>query len=58
MNIVTDRLPNGYSRRGSRLWKAGKMTESNCRTLSLWLDCHSLNLGAFHGEQAQKEGNL
>ncbi len=58
-------IPGFYGARASTLgneahamWKAGKMTESDYRILSLWLDCHSLNLGAFHGEQAQKEGQL
>jgi hypothetical protein len=58
-------IPGFYGARASILgneahaaWKAGKLSGPDYRTLTLWLDCHSLRLGAFHGEKAQMEGDL
>ena len=58
-------IPGFYGARVSVLgneahaaWKAGKLSEADYRTLSLWLDCNSLRLGAFHGEAAQMAGLL
>ena len=58
-------IPGFYGARVSVLgneahaaWKAGKLAEADYRTLTLWLDCHSLRLGAFHGENAQMAGQL
>jgi hypothetical protein len=58
-------IPGFYGARASLLgneahaaWKAGKLPENDYRTLTLWLDCHSLRLGAFHGEKAQMDGML
>ena len=58
-------IPGCYGARVSILgneahaaWKAGKMTDKDYRTLTLWLDCHSLRLGAYHGENAQMDGQL
>jgi hypothetical protein len=58
-------IPGCYGTRVSILgneahaaWKAGKMAEKDYRTLTLWLDCHSLRLGAYHGEKAQLAGEL
>ena len=58
-------IPGCYGARVSVLgneahaaWKAGKMAEADYRTLSLWLDCNSVRLGAYHGEAAQMAGKL
>jgi len=58
-------IPGFYGARASILgheahaaWRAGKLSEKDYRTLTLWLDCHSPRLGAYHAETAQMEGNL
>jgi hypothetical protein len=58
-------IPGYYGARVSVLgreahaaWRAGTMSDADYRTLTLWLDCHSLRLGAFHAEAAQMAGDL
>jgi len=58
-------IPGFYGARVSLLgneahaaWKAGRMSNADYRTLTLWLDCHSPRLGAYHGELAQMKGEL
>lgn len=58
-------IPGLYGARASILgreahaaWKASEMSDSDFRTLTLWLDCHSPRLGTFHGEAAQTAGEL
>ncbi len=58
-------IPGHYGARVSVLgqqahtaWLEGRLSDHDYRSLTLWLDCHSPRLGAYHGEQLQTSGVL
>ena len=58
-------IPGHYGARVSVLgqqahaaWIDGRLSDHDYRSLTLWLDCHSPRLGAYHGEQLQMSGVL